>query len=509
MGKGPDNGGSREGSPWKKRGGRRKDGDKARGGRPGSVWGRPPSASGKEAAAERKNTPGRGRPGTEQPAKQPRGQETQSKRTKLERSKVADLLAAVDEIEIQIEKLVAGGEGLGRYKKVPIFVPRSAPGDRLRVRVTERKRDYGRAEIVEILEAGPDRREPPCPYFERCGGCDLQHIEDETQLRHKVAAARETLMRLAGLDEPPANIRVITGPSWGYRLRTQLQVGETIRGPAVGYFARRSHDLVAVERCPVLVEDLATPLAHLPRFLEGVERERLALVAGDDGQWSVSPPMPKQPQGEVDTRVGDFVYSYDAACFFQGHRQLLPQLVDAVLGQEKAGEGTGQYSGELALDLYAGVGLFSLPLARRYKRVIAVEGERLAARFAKLNARRNKLSNVEVEAVGIDGWLSRQGEPEDRGKDAAGGSALAPLKAPAGLRPDRVIVDPPRSGLTPLLRQWLRESKPPRLTYVSCHAAALARDLRLLKQVYSIESLTLIDLFPQTGHLELVVQMKT
>jgi len=163
-------------------------------------------------------------------------------------------LAGVDEVEVRIEKLVAGGDGLGRWEGIPLFVARSAPGDRLRVAITERRPDYGRGEIVEILEPGPGRREPRCPHFARCGGCDLQHLEDALQVELKAAAVLETLARIGGV-ELPGEPEVLAGAPWSYRLRTQLHVdpakepaGPGSQGPGVGYFERGSHELVPVDR---------------------------------------------------------------------------------------------------------------------------------------------------------------------------------------------------------------------------------------------------------------------
>jgi 23S rRNA (uracil1939-C5)-methyltransferase len=173
--------------------------------------------------------------------------------------------------------------------------------------------------------------------------------------------------------------------------------------------------------------------------------------------------------------VGDFIYGFDARTFFQGHRGLLPRLVEAVVGP---------WEGESAYDLYAGVGLFALPLARRYGRVVAVEADTNATRYIRNNARRNRISNVDVVAKAVESWL-----PD----------------LPEGI--DRVVVDPPRTGLVNKVRQALLKSRPKRLTYVSCHPAALARDLRILIKDYEIEKVTLFDLFPQTGHMETVVQM--
>ncbi len=396
--------------------------------------------------------------------------------TGRQQRRAGERLAELDEIEVTVEKLVEGGDGLARFEGIPIFVPRSAPGDRLRVSLSERRPDYGRAEIVEVLVPGRGRREPPCPHFERCGGCDLQHLDDDRQLELKVAAVRETLLRIGGV-EAPAKVTVVPGRPWGYRLRAQLHLGEGDRGLEVGYFARGSRDLVQVATCPILVPELERTLDGLPRALAGVPHRRIDLAAGDGEALTVSPPVAGLPQGEVETRIGEVAYRYDARCFFQAHRQLLPALVEHAVGEDADDGGT-------AYDLYAGVGLFSLPLARRYGRVVAVEGDRVASRFARRNARLNRLANLEVEPMSVEPWLWRR-PPE----------------------PARVVVDPPRLGLSHKVRRALVERRPRRLTYVSCAAATLARDLKQLGSAFRLDSLTLLDAFPQTGHMEIVAQL--
>jgi len=377
---------------------------------------------------------------------------------------------------VQIEKLVAGGEGLARFEGVPVFVPRSAPGDLLHVRISERRPDYGRAEIVEILSPGPDRRPDPVPELSLTGVCDLQHLNDGAQPRLKAQAVRETLEHIGRLTIP-ADAPVITGEPWGYRLRTQLhtEVDPVAGGVRVGYHARGTNDVIAVSRCPLLVPELEELLARLPAVLGPDAPRRLDLAAGDDGAVTVAPFVEGLPHGEVSTRVGELTYAYDARCFFQGHRGLLPELVERTVGT---------WEGELAIDLYAGVGLFSLPLGRRYKRVIAVESDQIGSRYARLNIRRNRLPNVELINKVVESWLP----------------AL-----PLGL--DRLVVDPPRGGLSPRVRDVVMDRRPARLTYVSCHPAALARDLRQLQEGYRIESIVFFDLFPQTGHMETVVQL--
>jgi 23S rRNA (uracil1939-C5)-methyltransferase len=410
-----------------------------------------------------------------------------------ERTPTAVRLAALDELEVTVEKLVAGGEGFARHEGIPLFIPRSAPGDRLRVRLIERRPDYGRAEIVEVLVPGPGRREPPCPYFARCGGCDLQHLDDAVQARAKAAAVVETLVRLGGVELPGAP-ELVTASPFAYRLRTQLQTGgegggETERAAAraieVGYFARGSHDLVAVDRCPILVPELEALLPELPRLLAaaGEVPRRLDLAAGGGvgGGLTAAPKVAGLPHGEVSLtldgppEVAGLAFAYDARAFFQAHRQLVGEL---------AARTVGTWEGEEAYDLYAGVGLFSLPLARRYARVVAVEGDRVAARYARTNARRNRIANLEVVPQALETWIP--GLPQ--------GAA-------------RVVVDPPRGGLSRRVRHALFRARPRRLTYVSCHAATLARDLKGLRPAYRVESLTLLDLFPQSGHMEAVVQL--
>jgi 23S rRNA (uracil1939-C5)-methyltransferase len=391
------------------------------------------------------------------------------------------VLAGLDEIEVRVEKLVAGGDGLARVEGVPLFILRAAPGDLLRVRLTERHTDYGRAEIVEVLEPGPARRPDPFPELSRAGIADLQHLRDELQPLLKAEAVKETLERLGGLRlPPPPATELVSGAPWGYRLRTQLHtdVDPLTGGVRVGYHARGTNELIPLTRCPLLVPELEALLPALAEHLGPGSPRRLDLTAGEAGDFaalSVAPTVPGLPHGDVVLTVGDIVYSYDARCFFQAHRGLLPRLVEIVIGP---------WTGEAAYDLYAGVGLFTLPLARRYRKVLGVESDSIAARYGRLNVRRNRLANVELEARAVESWVAG---------------------LPAGV--DRVVVDPPRAGLGPKVRRALLDQKPRRLTYVSCHPATLARDLRQLTELYELEKVYLVDLFPQTGHMETVVQM--
>ncbi|MCH9650413.1 MAG: class I SAM-dependent RNA methyltransferase [Deltaproteobacteria bacterium] len=392
------------------------------------------------------------------------------------RPSAADRLNSLESVDITVDQLVAGGDGLGRFEGIPIFVPRSAPGDHLRVRLTECKSGYGRGEILEILSPGPGRRKPPCAHFDDCGGCDLQHLEDAHQTKLKVEALRETLARLGGLRDLP-RIRVRASKPWAYRLRTQLHCEGEGKDLRIGYRARKSHRLVPVEACPILVPALQQLLPKLPSTLEKTKApRRVDLAVGDDGGVTSAPVIEGLPHGEVVVTEGEHSYAFDARCFFQGHRGLLSALLE---------ETVGPWTGENAFDLYAGVGLFSLPLAKRYERVVSVEGDRLASRYGRTNARRNRLGQIEVQAKSVEGWIQH---------------------LPAGA--SRVVLDPPRAGLSPKVRVAILKQRPQRLTYVSCHPATLARDLRSLTRGFHLTHLSALDLFPQTGHLEAVAQLE-
>lgn len=396
------------------------------------------------------------------------------------------MLADLEEIEITIDRIVTGGDGFGRWNGLPVFVPLSVPGDRLRVAIVERRKGYVRGDIVEILEPSTYRISPRCRHFGDCGGCDLQQIEEKAQLRFKAAAARETLARLGGIRWAKAP-RVVGGSPWGYRLRCQLhtesEVSEVEEGSdevptvtfTIGFHQRASHQVISLEECPILEGPLEDFVLGLKTRLKEAPPRRLDLAFGN-GQISVAPVVEDLPRGELKRTVGEFDYSFDARCFFQGHGPLVETLVEEVVGTAEGAE---------VWDLYAGVGLFSLPLTRRYGRVVAVEADAVAGRYAKKNGRRNKLDNLEVKSQRLESTIHQ---------------------LPANV--DRVVVDPPRGGLSKKVLQVLMQKAPLAITYTSCHTATLARDLKLLTNLYEIEDAVFVDLFPQTGHLETVVQLR-
>ncbi len=390
----------------------------------------------------------------------------------------AQQLASLEEAELTIEKIVAGGEGLARWFGAAILVRGVAAGDRVRVRVRERHPTWARAELLEVIERGPGRRAAPCPYYDRCGGCDMQHLDEETQVQAKVDAAREAIERLGGIEIK--DCQVIKGDRWAFRRRAQFQIAPSEDGPPrVGYYARGTHEVVPVDRCPILVPELDELLERLPVLLPENPPRRLDVAAADDGRVACAPLVGDLPGGELSLAASGNLLRFDARCFTQGHRQLTPELVRVAVPDRAEGE--PPY--EVAYDLFAGVGLFASALAPQTKRLIAVEGDRVAATWARRNLKRHRHATVVHQRA------------ERYAKQLEAGA-------------DLVLVDPPRSGLPRPLRRALRSRSPRHLTYVSCHAATLARDLKEFGDRFRVLSVTFLDLFPQTSHLETVVHLE-
>jgi 23S rRNA (uracil1939-C5)-methyltransferase len=385
------------------------------------------------------------------------------------------------EFEVTIERILPGGLGLAHADGRTVLVALSAPGDRLRVRA---ERERGRtlfASIVELLAPGPDRIEPPCPYFGRCGGCDFQQLDYEAQLAAKSEIIRDCLRRIARV-EPPEEIPVEPSPAaWRYRSRARWQF-DPVR-LHLGYYERGTHRVCDVVECPVAAppvqERLSALRAEMGEGLLPDEFSEFEAAAGDH-TVSLDPPVRPGDEREQERTILGERYRFDASCFFQINHELLGPLVAA---------GLGDAAGDSALDLYSGVGLFTLPLARRFGRVTAVEGNRAAARYARRNLSDAGLAHARVETSAVADWFTRR-------SNAAAGNF------------DFVLLDPPRSGAEPETIAGILALRPGRISYVSCDPATLARDLRALTEGgYRITSLQALDMFPQTHHVETVVHL--
>jgi 23S rRNA (uracil1939-C5)-methyltransferase len=394
----------------------------------------------------------------------------------------------VDNFEVTVEKLVYGGDGLGRVDGRVVLAPYVLPGERIRAQAEQEKPGLVRARALEVLEPSVERVAAPCPYFGRCGGCHYQHAPYQVQLAAKRAILEEALRRLGKL-EPPEDIEVVAAEPWGYRNRTQLHID----GRQIGYREARSHKIVAIDSCPISSPKLNETIASLnkmvrhrrwPRFMRSLEiftdEQQVQLNVVDTAQpvarrffdWCAEE-IPGMVTGALDY-AGRFRVCSNA--FFQINRFLVDRLVaSAVEGSQ----------GETAVDLYAGVGLFALALADRFREVVAVESGSGAVRDLEFNAGRAGRANIRAEQTTTEAYLENLTSA-----------------------PDLVLLDPPRAGLGKTVVTRLGELKPRAITLVACDPTTLARDLAgLVATGYRIQKITLIDLFPQTYHLETIVKM--
>ncbi len=385
-----------------------------------------------------------------------------------------------DLLEVEIERLVPGGAGLAHAHGRTLFVTLATPGDQLRVRVERMRGGVAFAAPVEILTPGPARIEPPCPYFGRCGGCDFQQLTYEAQLAAKVESIRDCLRRIARL-APPADIPITPAPdAWHYRSRARWQ--HDAAGQRFGYYELASHRVCDVAACPVVLPEVQTTLTRLRTRMAAATLPHAAqeyqAVAGDDGV-SLAPPVDDEDKHERLRVIAGERYHFDADCFFQINHALLAPLVSHALGDTH---------GTSAIDLYCGVGLFTLPLARRFTRVTAIEANPRACAYARRNLVDAQLANARVHTSLVGPWLTRH----------------AAQHAPGAL----VLLDPPRAGAEPEVLRGILALRPQRIAYVSCDPATLARDLRVLAEGgYHLDSLAAFDMFPQTHHVESVAQL--
>ena len=394
----------------------------------------------------------------------------------------------VSNFEATVEKWVYGGDGLARLEGRVVLAPFVLPGERIRVQAWREQKGLVRAHTLEVLEPAAERVAAPCPVFGRCGGCHYQHAPYEYQLAAKRAILADQLRRL-GKMEPPEQIAVAAAEPWGYRNRVQLH----IEGRRIGYREAGSHSLCEMGHCPIAspaINDAIHALAGMlrdsrwPKFVRSLEiftdEQQVQLNVLDTDQpvakrffdWCAEQ-IPGLVEGALDYQ-GRFRVSRHS--FFQVNRFLLDRMVEVAL------EGA---QGDTALDLYAGVGLFSVALARRFREVTAVESGSGAVRDLEFNAERAGLENLRAEQRMAEEYLQKLERA-----------------------PDFVLLDPPRAGLGKEMVRRLAELRPRQVTIVSCDPATLARDLAGLTAAgYRVEQMTLVDLFPQTFHLETVVRL--
>ena len=426
-------------------------------------------------------------------------------------------------MKLRIEKPLYGGAGLARLDGKAVFVPMALPGELVEAVVRRDKGNFAEAELVEVVEAAPERIGPPCPYYGACGGCQYQHASYEVQLAMKQAILPEILHR-AGLRDLPT-LKVHAGEPWGYRNRIRLHVDPVSH--LLGYRRRASHALLPVAACPIAAASLqacipalqeaarehkagawcseielftnqegsetllnmaarpgADPGRAFQRFCEIAQARAVQITGGglfrtgpgsvvEDDDDAPGRELARWGQQALEYKVGNDKYRVSTGAFFQANRFLIETLIRPA---------TDGVPGRLAWDLFAGVGLFSRVLARRFERIVAVEGAPVSCADLRVNLRSGKV--VESDVLGF-------------------------LRRSAREKPDLVVLDPPRAGLGKEASGLLSRIGTPHVTYVSCDPATLARDLKVFADSgYALTQLDLVDMFPQTFHMEVVAKLR-
>ena len=445
------------------------------------------------------------------------------------------MLRKNDELTVEIQRF--GGEmGIAHLEGMTLFVEGALPGETVIARAQKVEKTHAFLKTLRVLSPSPERTAPPCPYYEKCGGCACQHMRYELSLQMKRERVRDALTRIGGLDIQVPQVLGMESP-WRYRNKTTLPVGGEKGAPRIGFFAPRSHRIVDVAGCLIAREESDEIAAILRRWMEKFqvepyreesrsglirhvmsrvsragevmavvvatagslphERELIAMLrAGVPGLCSVYLNVNRRgdnvilgPENRLlfgRERLEDTLCGLSFALSPQSFFQINPVQTEKLY--QTALDFAGLTGGELVADLYCGAGTISLLLARKARQVIGIEVVPQAIRDAEENARRNGVANAVFHAAAAE--------------------ELLPQLVAQGLRPDVVVLDPPRKGCEESVLRAIAEASPRRVVYVSCDPATQARDVKILRACgYTAEKCQPVDMFCWTGHVETVVQL--
>ncbi|WP_088103298.1 23S rRNA (uracil(1939)-C(5))-methyltransferase RlmD [Halalkalibacter urbisdiaboli] len=439
-------------------------------------------------------------------------------------------------IDVTIEDLTHDGAGVAKVNGYALFIPKALPGEKIKAKVVKVKKGYGFARVLETLAESPDRIEAPCPIYNQCGGCQLQHLSYGGQLRFKQKQVKDVLERIGQLPNVTVHSTIGMEEPWRYRNKAQVPVGEIEGGLVAGFYQERSHRIIDMDECLIQHEKndhVVTTVKNIARKygIRGYDEEKhrgtlrhvvarygkhtgdIMVVLITKGQelpnkkniieeiikeipniksivQNINPKRTNVIFGEktmvlwgdeyIYDTIGDIKFAISARSFYQVNPEQTKVLYDKALDYAKL---TG---GETVIDAYCGIGTISLFLAQQAKQVYGVEIVPEAISDAKRNAKLNGFENVTFavgEAENVMPWWYAQ-----------------------GVRPDVIVVDPPRKGCDEKLLETILKMQPKRVVYVSCNPATLARDLRVLEDGgYQTQEVQPVDMFPWTTHVECVV----
>jgi 23S rRNA (uracil1939-C5)-methyltransferase len=349
-------------------------------------------------------------------------------------------------VDLKIEDVAFGGMGVGRESGKAIFVPYTIEGELVSAEIVREKKQFAEAELVNVREPSPDRVQPQCPYFGRCGGCAYQHINYEHQLAIKWRQVRDVLQRIGRLKDIPMRPIIPSPEQYGYRNRITVHARQGV----VGFFRRDSNRLIDIEHCPISHQEVNRALADL----------RAQNVR--DGHYTLRASSGRRVFSQTNDAVADALHN------------LVNQLIPPDQG--------------LLIDAYCGAGFFAKRLLDKFERVIGIDWDKFAIKAAK-----EKATVKETYIAGdVDLELERMGS----------------LASTFQREKTTLIVDPPATGLTAKTREAIVDLAPATLIYVSCNPATLARDLKELQNKFTINSVTPLDMFPQTAEIEVTVHLQ-
>lgn len=441
-------------------------------------------------------------------------------------------------IEAVFEDLTHDGAGVAKVDGYPLFVPNGLPGEKAKIKVVKVNKDYGFGRLIEILEQSPERVEAPCSIYKECGGCQLQHLSYEGQLRFKEKQVKDVLQRIGKLED--VHVHPVLGMKhpWSYRNKSQVPIGEREGGLIGGFYQKRSHQIIDMKTCLIqqekndevlqkvkeicsrygvraydeekhkgdlrhimvrygavsgevmvvlitrtndlpnkkkIVKEIAASISGLKSIIQNINPKKTNVILGEET---------KVLWGEevIHDYIGNIKFAISARSFYQVNPEQTKVLY------EKALEYAELHGDETVIDAYCGIGTISLFLAQKAGNVYGVEIVPEAIEDAKKNAALNGITNVEFAV----------GEAE----------TVIPKWYEEGIEADVLVVDPPRKGCDEKLLQTIIDMKPQKVVYVSCNPATLARDLRILEDGgYKTLEVQPVDMFPQTTHVECVARL--
>ncbi len=375
-----------------------------------------------------------------------------------------------DRFTLEIESVAFGGHGVGRVDGFVIFVPFAAPEDVVEIEIVERKKKFARGRLLKIIEPSPKRTVPLCRYYGRCGGCSYQHIDYEYQLKIKQRQVQEAFSRIGGMLQPQVS-EVIPSPRvYGYRGKAQLHAAKTAGGFHLGFMDVSGGKIVDIEHCDIMDETINEQIQHT-RIKGDVSFDNDDLIF-----WSGPPGHPDEAIVRV-AKGREFLVPRTG--FFQANLYLTDRMVAEVCSL------VGEKNKGTIIDACCGSGLFSIFLAPYAQRMVGVEINEKSVKFARINAERHAIQNAEFICGDIEEVLKDQIRKENA--------------------VDLIILDPPRTGLSPEALTAISSLESQDIIYVSCNPATQARDVKFLNEHgYNLRSLQPLDMFAQTEHIETI-----